>query len=527
MRFGFLNNFATQIAAPVAETDTTIELNNGGDLIAAALQDVDAVALTLFAVDSQGNETRREVVYATAVAEGVVTIERGQEGAEAQPFTAGDRVEARLTAASLANMEQGLSGLVPASARGAVALGVEVIQEGEAFPRAQAVAAGALAFGADASATGTAAVALGSGLNASLTWDGDLILSQGAKANGAGAVAIGAGAQANAGRAVAIGAESESNGLASLALAGGAAYGTKTVAMGGGAQAYGDDTLALGAGAYSGGNKSFSLFGYTTEDFALSIGEGSNVSGRESVAMGRNAQVNAQEAMALGHGATVNAEGGTAVGRNTNVSSPKSSAFGDSATAQPPGVTAIGASAVGQNVDVLAVGAGAVAQSAYSIALGSYASARVQGGMAVHAISYLPDEYTHTAEFGGPPPTASRQAAMQVAVGTEALDVTDGGASVSFELPPDTLLMPDAFDVVVVESDGAGGAPEIQIGPDDVTLNDYLATTPITKTAVGGRDTHTPLMTDGITALRVSIVTPGSGTAYKVKIIARGYVMEI
>ncbi|MBR2512764.1 MAG: hypothetical protein IKE45_01865 [Halomonas sp.] len=523
MRFEFLNNFATQIAAPVAEPDTTIELSTGADLIAAALQDADAVALT----DSQGNETKREVVYVTAVSAGVVTVERGQEGATPQTFNPGDGAEARLTAASLANMEQGLSGLVPASARGAIALGVEVTQEGEAFPRAQAVAEGALAFGADASATGTGSVALGSGFNASLTWNGDLILSQGAKANGTGAVAIGAGAQANTGRAVAIGSGSDSSGLASFALAGGGSYGTRTVAIGEGAQAYGDDTLALGEGAYTGGNKAFALFGYTTEDYSLSIGEGSNVSGSESVAVGRNAQVNAPAAIALGLGATVNAEGGTAVGRNTDVSSPKSSAFGDGATAQPPGVTVVGAGAAGRNVNVVAVGTASEGQGAYSVALGSYAVAGVSGGMAVNALSYLPAEYVHTAEYGAPPPTATRQAAMQVVVGTAALDLTDETGSVTVEMPPNTLFLPDTFDVVVVDADGAGGLPEIQIGPDGSSPAEYLAATPVTKTAVGGRETHTPLVTDGVTTLRVSVASAGTGTAYQVKIIVRGYVMEI
>lgn len=104
MRFGFLNNFSAQLAVPLSDTATEAELSIGAEKIAEALENADAVALTLFVVDSQGNETKREVVYATAVTEAMVTIERGKEGSAAQAFSPGSGVEARLTAESLRSM---------------------------------------------------------------------------------------------------------------------------------------------------------------------------------------------------------------------------------------------------------------------------------------------------------------------------------------------------------------------------------------------------------------------------------------
>ena len=88
------------------------------------------------------------------------------------------------------------------------------------------------------------------------------------------------------------------------------------------------------------------------------------------------------------------------------------------------------------------------------------------------------------------------------------------------------MMFVDAFDVVIVEASGATGAPEIQIGPDDADPADYLAATVITKTAMGGRETFEPLTSDGVTTLRVSVVTAGTGTL-SAKVVVRGYVMEI
>jgi len=538
MRFGFINNFAAQIAAPLTDTATEVELSTGADVIATLLGNADAVALTLFATDSQGNEAKREVVYATAATPPMVTIARAKEGSTAAAFTAGDGAEARLTAGMLEAFLQGVGGLTPASASGAVALGAAHEQNGEAFAAAQAVEVGAQAFGAGASATGSAAVALAGGVYAALSGGGALVLVAGAASNAPGAVAIGAGSQANSPLGVAIGDGSESGGVRSLALAGGGAFGTGTTAIGqgsvsyddgtlalAGGSAYGQSTAAIGDGSASYGQSSLAVFGYASGIGALALGYGSQADGDSAIALLGSASID--ESIAIGPGSSASAEGSIAIGRNTTVGSQKSTALSDGAQAQPPAATALGAGATVLSPEAIALGIEANAQPPYSVAIGRSATTNIVGGLALNALSYVPAVYNQTGEFAGPPPTATRQAAMQVVVATTALDLTDGTAFASVALPANVVLLPDAFDVVVVESDTPGGAPEIQIGPDDVTPAAYLAATPVTKTAVGGRETHTPLVTDGITALRVAVVTAGTGTAYKIKVVVRGYVMEV
>ena len=540
MRFGFINNFAAQIAAPLTDTATEVELSTGADIIATALGGADVVALTLFATDSQGNETKREVVFATAATPPLVTIERAKEGTTAAAFTAGDGVEARLTEAQLNNVLQGVTGFVPLGYAGAVALGSAYEYEGQSFLAAQALSMGALALGSGTYATADSAVAIGSKMFAALSWDSEPVSVEAAQANGVGSVAIGPGAEASASLSVAVGDGSRAYGVRALALAGGAANGEASVAMGNGSDSQGQSavafsgayasglhTFAHGPDANTGGDYVFAVFGTAYADRAIVLGSHASVNAVEGIAIGVGAASNAPESIAIGKGTSANAEGATAIGRAADASSPQSSAFGDGASAQPPGVTALGAGAEGWSPEVVAVGMEAKALAPYSVAVGRVAEANIPGGLAVNAVSYLPAVYSQAGEYAGPPPTASRQAAMQVVIGTVALDLTDGATMATVEVPSGAILLPDAFDVIVVESDTPGGAPEIQIGPDDVTPAAYLAATPVTKTAVGGRETHTPLVTDGITALRVAVVTAGTGTAYKIKVVVRGYVMEV
>lgn len=525
MRFGFLNNFAAQLAAPVADDATEIELSTGAEAIATALEGADAIALTLFVRDDQGNETQQEVVYATAVGDSLVTVEREQEGTTAATFTAGDGVESRLTAAPLQQMLQGFAGTMPKGIAGAIALGGAYEQEEQAFGPAQAVAPGALALGSGSYATSDASVAIGGKMFAALAWDGDPVLVDAAEANGAGAVAIGSGAQATAGLGVALGDGSRAHGMRSVAIAGATANGERSCAIGANSSSQGEDSfaaaggyasgngaIALGADVDSGGESSFVVFGSSYSDAAIVIGVGAGVNAPEGLALGVNAEANGPASIVIGKGSQANSEGAMAMGRNAMASSPGSLAMGDGAQANPPEVTAIGI--------------GANARTPYSVALGRSAATTVTGGLQTNALSYLPSLYDQTGENAGPPPTASRQAAMQVVVGTDALDVTDSAAVATIELPANTILLPDAFDVVVVASEGAGGSPEIQIGPDDTAPAGYLGPTPISKTSVGGRDVFEPLSGDGITALRASVVTAATGTL-SVKIVVRGYVMEL
>lgn len=415
MRFGFLNNFAAQIAAPLNDTATELELSEGAELLEAALSSADAVALTLFATDSQGNETKREVVYATAVTAGVVTVERGQEGANPQTFNPGDEVEARLTAAALnslaADQRIGMTDLGTFYA-------VSNIDEHNPDPSGEGDV-----------------IALGWGA-ASYLWGG---------------VAIGVAAKAS--------------------------Y----------------EGVAIGSNAFAGDSGDYE------QDWNTAVGAYARAEGYHSSAFGSYAS-------ALGDGAL-------AVGGYAAAPSPRSIAIGESARTGGYSSTEF------DRNNAVAIGANTEVTKPEGVALGEGAKANVEGGLRLSAISYLPKAANSKLR---------QRHALQVVLATDnEINLRAGSSTAQLQMPPNTLFFIDAFDVVVVEASGAGGSPEIRIGPDSANPADYLAATPVTKTAVGGRETHTPLVTDGITALRVSVVTAGNGTAYQVKIIVRGYVMEV
>lgn len=462
MRFGFLNNFASQIAAPLNDTATELELSEGAELLEATLSSADAVALTLFATDSQGNETKREVVYVTAVTGTTVTIERGQEGVEPQTFSAGDGVEARLTAGMLSNFYSG-----------------------------SAWGEDAATLGSGATATAAAGVAIGA------AWGGD----EAAGSYEAGGVAIGSGAGAY--------------GVTSLALVGASAYGARSIALGRGATVYGDDGV--------------SIYGEVNATRAVAIGKGASATAEDSAALLFGASATSLRALAVGYNAEAGAIDAVSFGRETMTYGEASIAFGVKAASYARAAIALGESSEASFGGGIALGKGAEAAEKNSIALGEASKVQITGGMQINALSYVPLVYDHTSDtgWGNAPENSTRQSAMQVVIATAPLDLTGvSGAVATIELPANTVLLPDAFDIVIVEASGAGGSPEVQIGPDDVTPDSYLAATPVGKTAVGGRKSHMPLTQDGITSLRVSVVTAGTGTL-KAKLVVRGYVMEI
>lgn len=101
----FINNWSTVLTAPVTadiEDDQLSVASAVGDLL-PALSGVDFIFMTLFEVDfDTGDEIRREVVRCTACVDGVLQVSRGWEGTEPQAWAAGMRIEARLTAESMA-----------------------------------------------------------------------------------------------------------------------------------------------------------------------------------------------------------------------------------------------------------------------------------------------------------------------------------------------------------------------------------------------------------------------------------------
>lgn len=326
---------------------------------------------------------------------------------------------------------------------------------------------------------------------------GAAAVGEGAEATSAGSFAAMGGAYGV--NAVAIGADSSCGGVGGVVIgASVTSFADGATALGKGSSASGDSSLAAG-GAEATGNRGISLgaAASSTGVDSLAVGQEASAAGENSIAFGRRAS-------SIGNS--------MAIGKNSKANAPQATVVGELAEASYP--------------QSLAVGVKAKAAKSYGVALGAFANATVKGGFSVAAMSYVPAAPDLTGDYG-PPANATRQSAMQTVSATAPLDLTDGAATVELSFPPDTLLMADAFDIIVVEAAGAGGSPEIKIGPDGSESAAYLAATAVGKTVVGARETHAPLNIDGVTSLLVSVASPGIGTAYKAKVVVRGYVMEM
>lgn len=484
MRYAFINNFEQILAQAVSDSDsdTSITLDGGGEQISDASEDL-VYVLTLFKVDSNGNETAREILHVTAASGNALTVKRAQEGTAAQAWAVGDGVSQRLTAGGL-NQMLASTGQTNNGA-GLVALGFESV----------AAAPGAVSMGEAY---------------------GGLIAPQ---AVADATVAIGPGSIATAPRA--------------MALAGGEAHGQRSFAAAG-SVSNAADALSFGVGGQSLGARSLSFFGRASDDDAIALGADTFVNGAGSVGVGVGASTSGERTISAGPYSSAgpmadgNVYGGIALGADADAQTGGVS-IGDSSLVEAPFGISLGPAGHCEAPEATAVGYGAsvTGSAAYSIALGRAARAGIPGGLQIQAISYLPAAYDDAGSFAGPPPSATRRASQQVVVATDTLDLTDDAAAVTLGLPANSILLINAIDVVIVGSDGAGGSPEITIGPDDVTPAAYLASTPVGKTTMGGRESHTPLVVDGVTSLRVTTSAAGTGTTYQAKVIFRGYVMEL
>ena len=96
----FVNNASTALLGNVGPTDTSIAVLNGDGAKFPSPSAGHAFLLTI--EDASGNI---EIVECTARATDVLTVVRGREGTAARAFTAGDTVEARVTAGMLSYLD--------------------------------------------------------------------------------------------------------------------------------------------------------------------------------------------------------------------------------------------------------------------------------------------------------------------------------------------------------------------------------------------------------------------------------------
>ena len=100
----FSNNGATTLAVAVNALDTTITV------VDASKFPVGEFKVTLETVDRSKNE----IVLVTGVAGNVLTVARAQEGTIASTFSAGDKVENRITAEWLNGLQSTVAGIASA-----------------------------------------------------------------------------------------------------------------------------------------------------------------------------------------------------------------------------------------------------------------------------------------------------------------------------------------------------------------------------------------------------------------------------
>lgn len=104
---------AVSLSVPPVEAAKLVGLGSG-----------DHYLLTLFEVDGlTGEELRREIVRATAVSGGSITVVRDQEGSGAQVWDAGQLIEARLTKETMETLRDAAGGGAPLSNDDPAALG--------------------------------------------------------------------------------------------------------------------------------------------------------------------------------------------------------------------------------------------------------------------------------------------------------------------------------------------------------------------------------------------------------------------
>lgn len=120
----FINYWSTSLTVAATAEAVSLSVSPAEAANLVGLGAGDHYLLTLFEVDSlTGEELRREIVRATAVSGGNITVVRDQEGTGAQVWDAGQLIEARLTKETMEALRDAAGGGAPLSNDDPAALG--------------------------------------------------------------------------------------------------------------------------------------------------------------------------------------------------------------------------------------------------------------------------------------------------------------------------------------------------------------------------------------------------------------------
>ncbi|WP_313105064.1 hypothetical protein [Stutzerimonas nitrititolerans] len=101
----FVNNWTGTLMAGIGASDTELEIDSAGAARLTGLGSGDYYLLTLARVEG-GQEVAWEVVMVTARAGAILSVERGQEGTAALPWPSGTTLTLRVTAGTLAALQE-------------------------------------------------------------------------------------------------------------------------------------------------------------------------------------------------------------------------------------------------------------------------------------------------------------------------------------------------------------------------------------------------------------------------------------
>lgn len=249
---------------------------------------------------------------------------------------------------------------------------------------------------------------------------------------------------------------------------------------------------------------------------------GASQPGTQSIAIGDFAGSIGNNGVAIQTNAQAEGDGSISLGVNTKSTARNALSMVRGAGSHGAGSLAVGIYSYAAGDGAIAIGPGAVAEAPHAYVSHSLPIAPRNPGAGTGLSENMLDEVG----WPRPEPYAYRNTEKVVLV-SDLLDLTSGASSATIDMPAHTLFFIDQIDVVVVEASGAGGSPQVSVGTSSSSPADILAATTVAKTTDGGRETHAPLIADGVSTIRAAVASAGSGTTYLAKVVAHGYAMQM
>lgn len=272
MRIGYMNNFKTTLAMPLASAATEMTLESGGaDLLmmtADAMEEPQSYMLTLS--NAAGDIEIIEVTAKDPVQPNLLTVIRGREGTAPRDWAGGDIVQMRLTARSLNRFAQMR---LPVALGDPLQITTGTTDEAVVIGSGYATGEDPILIGMNIGGSANRILVMGWGSYAE--GDDNIVLGNSSHSSDTGAIGIGSGVDVHADHGVGIGSESGVYGLMSVAIGHQATCGSEqSIAIGGSAVAQAPGAAVIGFNAKS------------NSPAAVALGTGATANPPASMALG-------------------------------------------------------------------------------------------------------------------------------------------------------------------------------------------------------------------------------------------------